>query len=65
LIKLRLEIGGFLDKRARHFRVPDRFSQLEKTCRPPREIVSADHDAFLLLPRVNDAQARGSFRGTG
>jgi hypothetical protein len=43
-----LEIGGFLDQRARNKRIPDRFSQLEKGGGPPRERVSAQHDALPL-----------------
>jgi hypothetical protein len=45
LIKLRFEIGSFFDQRSRKVRVTDRFSQLEKRCRPPREIVPTHHDA--------------------
>jgi hypothetical protein len=59
LIKLRFQIGSFLDKRPRNRRVADRFRQLEKRCRPPREIVSASHDAFPLIPRLHDAQTKG------
>jgi hypothetical protein len=59
LIKLGFQIGSFLDKRPRNRRVADRFRQLEKRCRPPREIVSASHDAFPLIPRLHDVQTKG------
>lgn len=61
MIELRFEIGGFFDERARNIRVADRSGQFEKCCRPPREIVPADHDPPPLISRIGDAQTGGSF----